>query len=81
MRQAGRFSKALGSKVVSRYRREHAEAIVLLTPQLGTLIPEENSLLPIFDAVVIYARAAARWAMEGGRIGGLPTSNCVLGKP
>lgn len=71
-------SRIEGSKTVSRYRREHAQAVTLLAPQLNRLISAENSLLPVFDAVDLHARAAARWAMGNDPATGLPAANCLL---
>lgn len=71
-------SRIEGAKLVSRYRRDHAQAIVLTAPKLGKLIPADDSLLPVFDAVDIHARAAAAWAMQDDRSGKLPGTDRVI---
>jgi aspartate racemase len=74
-------SRIEGAKLVSGYRRDHAQAIVLAAPRLRKLILADDSLIPVFDAVDIHARAAAAWAMQDNRSARSPGANCVLWQP
>jgi aspartate racemase len=41
-----------------------AEGIILGCTEIGLLVKQEDSSIPLFDTTVIHARSAARLALE-----------------
>ncbi|MEM9150685.1 MAG: aspartate/glutamate racemase family protein [Cyanobacteria bacterium P01_F01_bin.3] len=41
-----------------------AEAVILGCTEIGLLVSEQDSAVPIFDTTAIHARAAAKWAIH-----------------
>ena len=41
-----------------------AEAVILGCTEIGLLVSEQDSAVPIFDTTAIHARAAAQWAIH-----------------
>ncbi len=52
------------SVIISKLKRQGAEAVILGCTEIGGLISQENSVLPIFDTTVIHAESAARFAVK-----------------
>jgi aspartate/glutamate racemase len=54
------------TRIISKLRRDGAQAIVLCAPELGRLARVGRTLLPVLDADEIHAWAAASWALGDG---------------
>jgi len=52
-------------RVIDSLKSRGAEAVILGCTEIGMLIRQEDSPLPIFDTTLIHARAAAYMAIEG----------------
>ena len=52
-------------RIISAMKDRGAEGVILGCTEIGMLIKEEDSVLPVFDTTVIHAQAAARRALEG----------------
>ena len=50
--------------IISKLKRQGAEAVILGCTEIGGLISQEDSVLPIFDTTVIHAESAARFAVK-----------------
>ena len=62
----GRFeqsSRAAFIKIIEQLAARGAEAVILGCTEIGLLVGEEDSPLPVFDTTAIHARAAARYAL------------------
>lgn len=46
-----------------------AQAIIFGCTEIGLLIDQSDSAVPVFDTTTIHAQAAARWALEGSEAG------------
>ena len=63
------------NQIVSRLRKEGAQALVLADQALAHWIKADDSLLQPFNAAVVHAWAAALWALEGPQLAAPP---CLL---
>lgn len=51
-------------RVIERLKEEGAQAVILGCTEIGLLISQSDSVLPVFDTTQIHARTAAEKAME-----------------
>ena len=51
-------------RVIERLKEEGAQAVILGCTEIGLLISQTNSVLPVYDTTWIHARTAAEKAME-----------------
>jgi aspartate racemase len=51
------------SAIISKLRDKGAEAVILGCTEIGMLIKQEDSVLPVFDTTVIHAQSAAKYAV------------------
>ena len=51
------------SAIISKLRDKGAEAVILGCTEIGMLIKQDDSVLPVFDTTVIHAESAARYAV------------------
>ena len=56
-------SRAQYQAVIETLRTEGAEAIILGCTEIGLLINNEHSPIPLFDTTVLHALAAVDWAL------------------
>ena len=56
-------SRAQYQAVIEALRTEGAEAIILGCTEIGLLIGDQLSPIPLFDTTVLHARAAVDWAL------------------
>jgi aspartate racemase len=52
------------SLIIAKLKAQGAEAVILGCTEIGGLIRQEDSVLPIFDTTVIHAESAARFAVS-----------------
>lgn len=57
-------SRKAYQEVIEDLKREGAQCLILGCTEIGLLIDESSSVLPIFDTAAIHATAAADWAMK-----------------
>ena len=50
--------------VIAKLKAEGAEAVILGCTEIGMLVRQEDSVLPVFDTTVIHAESAARFAVD-----------------
>ena len=50
--------------IINRLARLGAEGVILGCTELGLLVKEKDSPLPLFDTTVIHAQAAVDFALE-----------------
>lgn len=60
-------SRAEFIRIIEALARRGAEAIVLACTEIGLLVKQGDSILPLFDTTVLHARAAAALALESSR--------------
>lgn len=58
-------SRKVYSGVIEKLKADGAEAVILGCTEIGLLVRQQDSVLPIFDTTVIHAEKAARLALEG----------------
>jgi len=58
-------SRTYYSEVISALAEQGAQAVILGCTEIGLLVSQEDSLLPIYDTAVIHAEAAVDWMLEG----------------
>lgn len=51
-------------RVIERLKEEGAQAVILGCTEIGLLISQSDSVLPVFDTTQIHAKAAAEKARE-----------------
>ena len=51
-------------QLIMRLKEEGAQAVILGCTEIGLLISQTNSVLPVYDTTWIHARTAAEKAME-----------------
>ncbi len=52
------------SRIISLMKERGAEAVILGCTEIGLLISQKDSVLPVYDTTVIHAETAARLAIE-----------------
>jgi len=57
-------SKQKYTDIIRRLAREGAEGIILGCTEIGLLVKQENSPVPLFDTTEIHARAAVKYALQ-----------------
>jgi len=58
-------SKQTYTEVIKRVVSEGAEGVILGCTEIGLLVRQEDSSVPLFDTTEIHAKAAVRYALEG----------------
>ncbi|BEV72117.1 MULTISPECIES: aspartate/glutamate racemase family protein [unclassified Paludibacterium] len=56
-------SRQLYGQIMARLQQQGAQAIVLGCTEIGLLIKQADSALPVFDTTVLHAEAAVEWAL------------------
>ncbi len=51
-------------RIIESLRQEGAESVILGCTEIGLLIQQDNSTLPVFDSTEIHAKAAVEFALE-----------------
>ena len=51
-------------KIIENLRTKGAEGVILGCTEIGMLIKQENSVLPVFDTTEIHAKCAVELALE-----------------
>jgi len=51
------------SRIIKELKNEGAQAVILGCTEIGLLVKQEDSALPIFDTTVIHAQRASEWAL------------------
>ena len=54
------------ARVIETLKERGAEGVILGCTEIGLLIGQKDSSLPVFDTTVIHAKAAAQKAMADG---------------
>ena len=57
-------SKEKYIEIINKMAKEGAQGVILGCTEIGGLIRQEDSVLPIFDTTVIHAESAARFAVS-----------------
>ena len=57
-------SRAAYSEIIGKLKARGAEAVILGCTEIGLLISQEDSVLPVFDTTIIHAESAARFALS-----------------
>ena len=57
-------SRALFGGIISKLKNRGAEAVILGCTEIGLLVKQESSVLPVFDTTEIHAVRAAELALE-----------------
>ena len=57
-------SRAAYSEIIGKLKDRGAEAVILGCTEIGLLISQEDSVLPVFDTTIIHAESAARFALS-----------------
>ena len=52
------------SEIIRKLKEKGAQAVILGCTEIGLLIKEENSVLPIYDTTVIHASKAAELLLK-----------------
>ncbi len=52
------------SRIIAEMKAEGAEAVILGCTEIGMLIRQEDSVLPVFDTTILHAESAARFALN-----------------
>ena len=60
---SGQMPEAL-QRHIEKLKAQGAEAVILGCTEIGGLIRQDDSVLPIFDTTVIHAESAARFAVS-----------------
>lgn len=59
-------SRVCFQEIINRLRKKGAEGVILGCTEIGLLIKQSDSSLPVFDTTLIHAKKAAEIALEGG---------------
>jgi aspartate racemase len=51
--------------IVSNLASRGAEGVILGCTEIGLLINQENSPIPVFDTTLLHVEAALDWALDG----------------
>ncbi|MDK9559784.1 aspartate/glutamate racemase family protein [Gallibacterium anatis] len=57
-------SRAKFQQIIDSLKQQSAEGVILGCTEIGLLISQQDSVLPIFDTTVIHAHTAAKRALE-----------------
>lgn len=57
-------SREAYSRIITKLNDKGADSVILGCTEIGILIRQEDSVLPIFDTTVIHAESAARFALS-----------------
>ena len=57
-------SREAYSRIITKLKDKGADSVILGCTEIGILIRQEDSVLPIFDTTVIHAESAARFALN-----------------
>ncbi len=57
-------SKRTYTEIIGRLVEKGAEGIILGCTEIGLLVKQEDSPVPLFDTTEIHAQAAVRYALE-----------------
>ena len=57
-------SRQIYSQIIRRLKEDGAEGVILGCTEIGLLVSQKDSVLPIFDTTVIHAEKAAKLALE-----------------
>ena len=57
-------SRSFFAKAIQNLKEKNCEAVILGCTEIGLLVREEDSVLPIYDTTVIHAKAGAKRALE-----------------
>lgn len=57
-------SRAKFQQIIDSLKQQSAEGVILGCTEIGLLISQQDSVLPIFDTTVIHAHTAAKLALE-----------------
>jgi aspartate racemase len=57
-------SKQKYADIIRRLVKEGAQGIILGCTEIGLLVKQEDSPVPLFDTTEIHARAAVKYALE-----------------
>ncbi|WFR55632.1 aspartate/glutamate racemase family protein [Anaerocolumna sp. AGMB13025] len=57
-------SRKYFSKVITKLKQQGAEGVILGCTEIGLLVKQEDSALPVYDTALIHARAAAEYAIR-----------------
>jgi aspartate racemase len=57
-------SKQSYAEIIGRLVKEGAEGIILGCTEIGLLVKQEDSPIPLFDTTEIHAQAAVKYALE-----------------
>ena len=58
-------SRQIYSEIIGKLQMDGAEGVILGCTEIGLLVSQKDSVLPIFDTTVIHAEKAASLALEG----------------
>ncbi len=53
------------SRIIAGLKAEGAEAVILGCTEIGILVKQKDSVLPVYDTTVIHAKRAAQFALDG----------------
>ncbi|MGC6174314.1 aspartate/glutamate racemase family protein [Lacrimispora sp. 38-1] len=51
------------NKVITGLKQQGAQGVILGCTEIGLLIKQEDSALPVYDTALLHAEAAAEYAM------------------
>jgi aspartate racemase len=57
-------SKRSYAEIIGRLVKEGAEGIILGCTEIGLLVKQEDSPVPLFDTTEIHAQAAVKYALK-----------------
>jgi len=57
-------SRAYYAKAIEGLQKQGAQAVILGCTEIGLLISQEDSVLPIYDTTKIHAEAAVEWMLQ-----------------
>ena len=57
-------SRAEYQRIIAHMKQRGAECVILGCTEIGMLISEKDSVLPVYDTTIIHAKEAARKALE-----------------
>ena len=57
-------SRKAYSEIISKLKDKGADSVILGCTEIGILISQEDSVLPVFDTTVIHAESAAKFALS-----------------
>ncbi len=57
-------SRQAYAKVIEKLRDNGAEGVILGCTEIGMLVSQKDSVIPVFDTTVIHAKSAAKFALK-----------------